>query len=133
MSDLSQTHPVDVAKMLDTTETIVALNSEDFGDMIHKYVRHGNIDDPDAPALWPLVRKIQVHCSSPALSKGAIFVELPDFSRMAISRNEVARDYIRMVTLHLLVCCRFIEFMAERLYLDCGTHHKDSEWSGCQK
>lgn len=34
-------------------------------------------DEVDAPALWPLIRQVNVRCSSAALSTGAILVDLP--------------------------------------------------------
>lgn len=34
-------------------------------------------DDADAPALWPLIRQVNVRCRANALSTGAILVDLP--------------------------------------------------------
>ena len=34
-------------------------------------------DDVDSPALWPLIRQVNVRCPSSALSTGAILVDLP--------------------------------------------------------
>ena len=33
--------------------------------------------DPDAPALWPLIRQVNVRCHAKALSTGAVLVDLP--------------------------------------------------------
>ena len=33
--------------------------------------------DPDAPALWPLIRQVNVRCHAEALSTGAVLVDLP--------------------------------------------------------
>lgn len=35
------------------------------------------MDGADSPALWPLIRQVNVRCSSAALSTGAILVDLP--------------------------------------------------------
>ena len=34
-------------------------------------------NDPDAPALWPLIRQVNVRCHAEALSTGAVLVDLP--------------------------------------------------------
>lgn len=34
-------------------------------------------NDLDAPALWPLIRQVNVRCNAGALSTGAILVDLP--------------------------------------------------------
>jgi hypothetical protein len=34
-------------------------------------------DDADNPALWPLIRQVNVRCPSAALSTGAVLVDLP--------------------------------------------------------
>jgi hypothetical protein len=34
-------------------------------------------DDKNAPALWPLIKQVNVRCNSAALSSGAILVDLP--------------------------------------------------------
>lgn len=34
-------------------------------------------NDSDAPALWPLIRQVNVRCNSQALSTGAVLVDLP--------------------------------------------------------
>ena len=34
-------------------------------------------DDADGPALWPLIRQVNVRCPSTALSTGAVLVDLP--------------------------------------------------------
>lgn len=34
-------------------------------------------NDPDAPALWPLIRQVNVRCRAEALSTGAVLVDLP--------------------------------------------------------
>lgn len=33
--------------------------------------------DVDAPALWPLIRQVNVRCNAEALSTGAVLVDLP--------------------------------------------------------
>lgn len=33
--------------------------------------------DADAPALWPLIRQVNVRCNALALSTGAVLVDLP--------------------------------------------------------
>ena len=34
-------------------------------------------NDPDTPALWPLIRQVNVRCNAQALSTGAVLVDLP--------------------------------------------------------
>jgi len=34
-------------------------------------------NDADAPALWPLIRQVNVRCNAKALSTGAVLVDLP--------------------------------------------------------
>lgn len=34
-------------------------------------------EDANAPALWPLIRLVNVRCNAKALSTGAILVDLP--------------------------------------------------------
>ena len=36
--------------------------------------------ESDAPALWPLIRQVNVRCRAAALSTGAVLVDLPGIS-----------------------------------------------------
>lgn len=45
-------------------------------------VRREKKDDADAPALWPLIRQVNVRCPSAALSTGAVLVDLPGMGRV---------------------------------------------------
>lgn len=38
--------------------------------------------DPDTPALWPLIRQVNVRCNAGALATGAILVDLPGTLRL---------------------------------------------------
>lgn len=46
------------------------------------------------PANWPLIRQVQVKCDAPALSTGAVLVDLPGVADANAARNEVARKYM---------------------------------------
>ncbi|KAF9006452.1 hypothetical protein BDQ17DRAFT_284172 [Cyathus striatus] len=52
-------------------------------------------NDADAPALWPLIRQVNVRCSAPALSTGAILVDLPGVADANAARNNIAKDYMK--------------------------------------
>jgi hypothetical protein len=86
---------VEIARILGQTKNIVAPNSKVFTQEIGKYIdskdqKRGKKDkkdkkdkdkskksDPDTPALWPLIRQVNVRCSAAALSTGARLVDLP--------------------------------------------------------
>ncbi|KAF8076309.1 hypothetical protein FPV67DRAFT_1664591 [Lyophyllum atratum] len=51
--------------------------------------------DADAPALWPLIRQVNVRCNSAALSTGAILVDLPGVADANAARNSIAKDYMK--------------------------------------
>ncbi|KAL6306643.1 Dynamin family-domain-containing protein [Sparassis latifolia] len=52
-------------------------------------------DDLDGPALWPLIRGVGVRCQSPALSTGALLVDLPGVADSNAARNNIAKDYMK--------------------------------------
>ncbi|TFY80874.1 hypothetical protein EWM64_g3143, partial [Hericium alpestre] len=52
-------------------------------------------DDADGPALWPLIRLVNVRCNSRALSTGAILVDLPGVADANAARNSIAKDYMK--------------------------------------
>jgi hypothetical protein len=82
-----------IAKILGVTKKIVAPDSKTFAKEIGKYIdskdqKRGDKKkdkktdaqkkaDAEAPALWPLIRQVNVRCNSAALSTGAILVDLP--------------------------------------------------------
>ncbi|KAF9452482.1 hypothetical protein P691DRAFT_697145, partial [Macrolepiota fuliginosa MF-IS2] len=49
----------------------------------------------DDPALWPLIRQVNVRCKAAALSTGAILVDLPGVADANAARNNVAKDYMK--------------------------------------
>ncbi|RDB22483.1 Nuclear GTPase SLIP-GC [Hypsizygus marmoreus] len=51
--------------------------------------------DADAPALWPLIRQVNVRCPSAALSTGAVLVDLPGVADANAARNNIAKDYMK--------------------------------------
>jgi hypothetical protein len=53
-------------------------------------------DDADAPALWPLIRQVNVRCPSAVLSTGTVLVDLPGMGRCIL------------VTLHLHIVVLFL-------------------------
>ncbi|OBZ71962.1 Nuclear GTPase SLIP-GC [Grifola frondosa] len=52
-------------------------------------------EDADGPAYWPLIRQVNVRCSSRALSTGAILVDLPGVADANAARNNIAKDYMK--------------------------------------
>jgi hypothetical protein len=52
-------------------------------------------DDKDTPALWPLIRQVNVRCPSAALATGAILVDLPGVADANAARNSIAKDYMK--------------------------------------
>lgn len=52
-------------------------------------------DDSDGPAFWPLIRQVNVRCSAPALSTGALLVDLPGVADANAARNNIAKDYMK--------------------------------------
>ncbi|KAG6857364.1 hypothetical protein H0H87_005667 [Tephrocybe sp. NHM501043] len=51
--------------------------------------------DADGPALWPLIRQVNVRCNSAALATGAILVDLPGVADANAARNNIAKDYMK--------------------------------------
>ncbi|KAK0490958.1 hypothetical protein IW261DRAFT_1434849 [Armillaria novae-zelandiae] len=49
----------------------------------------------DTPALWPLIRQVNVLCAAKALSTGTILVDLPGVADANAARNNVAKDYMK--------------------------------------
>jgi len=53
------------------------------------------IDPSDGPALWPLIRQVQVKCKSATLSTGAILVDLPGVADANTARSNICKDYMK--------------------------------------
>ncbi|KAG0709554.1 hypothetical protein DFH29DRAFT_792939, partial [Suillus ampliporus] len=49
----------------------------------------------NGPALWPLIRQVNVRCNAQALSTGAILVDLPGVADANAARNSIAKDYMK--------------------------------------
>ncbi|KAK0191014.1 hypothetical protein F5146DRAFT_1196144 [Armillaria mellea] len=49
----------------------------------------------DAPALWPLIRQVNVRCAAKALSTGTVLVDLPGVADANVARNNIAKDYMK--------------------------------------
>ncbi|KAH7922469.1 hypothetical protein BV22DRAFT_1106623 [Leucogyrophana mollusca] len=102
-----------IAAILGTTKNIVAKDSKTFSHEIGKYIdskdqkRSDKKKDKkkdkdgskkkkdDGPALWPLIRQVNVRCASAALSTGAILVDLPGVADANAARNSIAKDYMK--------------------------------------
>ncbi|EMD41072.1 hypothetical protein CERSUDRAFT_63001 [Gelatoporia subvermispora B] len=52
-------------------------------------------DTSNDPALWPLIRQVNVKCDARALSTGAILVDLPGVADANAARNNIAKDYMK--------------------------------------
>lgn len=57
--------------------------------------RKDKANKDDAPALWPLIRQVNVRCPCKALSSGAILVDLPGVADANAARNSIAKDYMK--------------------------------------
>ena len=105
---------VETARILGTTKKIVAPDSKKFSQQIGKYIdskekKRGSDKDKKKdkeriekekkkegePALWPLIRLVQVLCHSEALSKGAVLVDLPGVADANAARNSIAKSYMQ--------------------------------------
>ncbi|KAG5716551.1 GTPase SLIP-GC [Termitomyces sp. T112] len=51
--------------------------------------------DVDVPALWPLIRQVNVRCKAAALLTGAVLVDLPGVADANAARNNIAKDYMK--------------------------------------
>ncbi|KAJ7047442.1 hypothetical protein C8F04DRAFT_7939 [Mycena alexandri] len=105
-----------IAKILGATKKIVAKDSKTFGAEIAKYIdsknqKRGKGKDKkdkdkkkektkdknkdDTPALWPLIRRVNVRCPAAALATGAILVDLPGSGDANAARNSIAKTYMK--------------------------------------
>ncbi|KAL6302427.1 hypothetical protein BKA93DRAFT_737025 [Sparassis latifolia] len=112
-----------IKKIMGSSKHITAKDSETFGKKIAKYIdsKRGDVEkksnnntDKDKGkerslahkdltatslasniALWPLIRSVKIRCRSPALSTGAIFVDLPGVADSNAARNNIAKDYMK--------------------------------------
>ncbi|KAG1907278.1 uncharacterized protein F5891DRAFT_940152 [Suillus fuscotomentosus] len=101
-----------ITNVLGTTKKISAKNSTIFAQEIAKYIdskdqkRGGKKDKTKdknketkkkdhGPALWPLIRQVNVRCNAQALSTGAILVDLPGVADANAARNSIAKDYMK--------------------------------------
>ncbi|KZT43419.1 hypothetical protein SISSUDRAFT_693111 [Sistotremastrum suecicum HHB10207 ss-3] len=109
--EILRRHPA-IAKILGTTKRICAPDSKTFAKEIGKYIdskdqKRNSKDKKDKaqrekdkkkdnePALWPLIRLVQVRCPAAALSTGAILVDLPGVADANAARSAIARDYMK--------------------------------------
>ncbi|KAJ7095314.1 hypothetical protein B0H15DRAFT_881283 [Mycena belliarum] len=107
-----------IARILGATKNIIAKDSKTFAAEIAKYIdskdqkrgkdkkkekskdkdkdkSKSKKDDADTPALWPLIRQVNVRCSSAALATGAVLVDLPGTGDANAARNSIAKDYMK--------------------------------------
>ncbi|KAJ7667949.1 hypothetical protein DFH06DRAFT_1280748 [Mycena polygramma] len=101
-----------IFRILGATKKIVARDSKAFAVEIAKYIdskdqRRGKDKkdkdkkkekkdkDANTPALWPLIRKVNVRCSAAALATGAILVDLPGTGDANAARNSIAKEYMK--------------------------------------
>ncbi|KLO16323.1 hypothetical protein SCHPADRAFT_823334 [Schizopora paradoxa] len=94
-----------IAGLLGTVKKINAKDSKEFSKQIAKYIdskdqkrgkdKDKKNDKADGPALWPLIRQVNVKCPAEALSTGAILVDLPGVADANAARSSIARDYMK--------------------------------------
>jgi hypothetical protein len=96
-----------IAKLLGSAKKIVAKDSREFAKLIAKYIDskdqkrnkkdkdNRKNDKSDGPALWPLIKQVNVKCNSEALRTGAILVDLPGVADANAARNSIAKDYMK--------------------------------------
>ncbi|KAH8118439.1 hypothetical protein DFH11DRAFT_1849817 [Phellopilus nigrolimitatus] len=100
-----------ILELLGSVKKITAKDSREFAKEIAKYIdskdqKRGNKKDREndkkdkkkddnGAALWPLIRQVNVRCSSEALSTGAVLVDLPGVADANAARSSIARDYMK--------------------------------------
>ncbi|KAG8730108.1 hypothetical protein FRC11_007412, partial [Ceratobasidium sp. 423] len=86
----------ETACLLGTTKMLEAGNPSEFRSAIASYMTAGggNSQIPNAPQLWPLVKKVQVYTKSAALESGSRLVDLPGTGDVNEARNKVAKSYL---------------------------------------
>ncbi|KAL5530325.1 hypothetical protein ACEPAF_6582 [Sanghuangporus sanghuang] len=96
-----------IAQLMGSTKKIVTRNSKIFAKEIAKYIdskdekrskkkdKEKKKKDGNGPALWPLIRQVNVRCNSCALSTGAVLVDLPGVADANAARSSIARDYMK--------------------------------------
>ncbi|KAJ6614316.1 hypothetical protein B0H10DRAFT_2045676 [Mycena sp. CBHHK59/15] len=105
-----------IAKILGATKNIVAKDSKTFAveiangakdgkkkdkgeetlmDKVRDAAGKSKKSDATGPALWPLIRQVNVRCSAPALSTGAMLVDLPGTGDSNAARNSIAKEYMK--------------------------------------
>ncbi|KAF8639459.1 hypothetical protein AX16_010313 [Volvariella volvacea WC 439] len=100
-----------IATMLGTTMNIVSKDSKAFAQEIAKYIdskdqrrekkgKHKKKDkakkpESNEPALWPLIRQVNVRCRAKALSTGAVLVDLPGVADANAARDSIAKEYMK--------------------------------------
>lgn len=99
---------IDILSLLGSVKKIAAKDSREFAKRIAKYIdskdqKRGKKDKADlkkkekldGPALWPLIRQVNVRCNSQALKTGAVLVDLPGVADANAARNGIAKDYMK--------------------------------------
>ncbi|KAH9951114.1 hypothetical protein B0H21DRAFT_353427 [Amylocystis lapponica] len=90
-------HSPEIKALLGTKQHISAVNSSTFGKEIAEYIDskgQNSGQEKEKAAWWPLIAKVQVFCSSPALSTGAILVDLPGVADVNSARDKIANGYL---------------------------------------
>lgn len=96
----------DIAKQLGSVKKIKTADSKQFAKEISKFIdskdqKRGHKKDKEkkkednGPALWPLIRQVNVRCPSEALRTGAILVDLPGVADANAARSNIAKDYMK--------------------------------------
>ncbi|KAI5781046.1 hypothetical protein DFH27DRAFT_582577 [Peziza echinospora] len=83
-----------VKKLLGTTVTIKETNGARFYPKLHRYLDNKKERGKEME-YWPLIKVVRIYCKSPALSTGAIIVDLPGSHDANVARVAVAEEYMK--------------------------------------
>lgn len=97
-----------LASLLGTTKTIESPDLPSFSGTLRQYITAesflttGRQRDGaqlnkahSTDALWPLIKMARIYCNAPALSSGAILVDLPGSADTNKARSGVAAKYMK--------------------------------------
>lgn len=90
-----------VAKLLGTQIPLTADTPEAFSHALSKFVdskdrsKSANSATPQEPALWPIVKYVEIFTKSPLLESDMVLIDLPGVHDSNRARAQKAKDYIK--------------------------------------
>ena len=86
-----------IRAQLGSTKKVTAKNSRLLDRELSKYIESkdpGKGKKENTPSLWPLVKQVDVKCSSDVLQTGVMLVDLPGVQDANTARNSIAKGYM---------------------------------------